>query len=275
MSQFIVGLGGQKCASSWLFECLADHPGFFGKSKDLHFFSRELNWSKGLDWYRSHFEGCIEPFFGEFSTSYLYSEVAISRISKHFPDAKVLVCLRNPYERTYSHYKNKIMRGDVLKDTSFLTALSQHSDLLSHSLYFTHLSNIYKYFPLTNIHLIIFDDIKTKPHTVIRDLYEFVGLSDIHIPKGLNKVVNQSTLFKSTSFVRLSNRLASTLRHYKLHSAINYAKQIGIIEFARTLNKSRHEFQKPLYTADIVERMNQDIDDCEALINKNLQQWKK
>src|SRR6056297_944384 len=41
---------------------------------------------------------------GECSTSYLYSKEAAENIIKFNPKAKIIIVLRNPAERTFSHY---------------------------------------------------------------------------------------------------------------------------------------------------------------------------
>ncbi|MCE2495325.1 MAG: sulfotransferase [Flavobacteriales bacterium] len=57
-----------------------------------------------------------EKMVGECSTSYLYSEVAAERIAKAHPDAKILVVLRDPVERLFSHYLMARKYGFVTED---------------------------------------------------------------------------------------------------------------------------------------------------------------
>ena len=45
-----------------------------------------------------------EKAIGECSTSYLYSSEAAEEIRKFQPDAKIIVILRNPVTRAFSHY---------------------------------------------------------------------------------------------------------------------------------------------------------------------------
>lgn len=45
-----------------------------------------------------------EKVVGECSTSYLFSEVAAERIAEYSPKAKILVVLRDPVKRLFSHY---------------------------------------------------------------------------------------------------------------------------------------------------------------------------
>lgn len=45
-----------------------------------------------------------EEVIGECSTSYLFSENAAKEVAAQYPDAKILVVLRDPVERLFSHY---------------------------------------------------------------------------------------------------------------------------------------------------------------------------
>ena len=49
--------------------------------------------------------------FCEFSTSYLYSYHAPTRVKINFPNTKILVVLRNPILRTLSHLRHEVLNG--------------------------------------------------------------------------------------------------------------------------------------------------------------------
>ena len=52
----LVIIGAQKCATSSLHRYLDAHPDVaMSDPKELNFFIEEKEWSRGLDWYRSHF----------------------------------------------------------------------------------------------------------------------------------------------------------------------------------------------------------------------------
>ena len=44
------GVGSQKAATSWIYNCLSEHPETNMPIKEIHFFSREHNWIKGIKW---------------------------------------------------------------------------------------------------------------------------------------------------------------------------------------------------------------------------------
>ena len=49
-------LAAPKAGSTWLADQLRAHPQvFLPPEKELHFFSDEANWVRGVDWYRERF----------------------------------------------------------------------------------------------------------------------------------------------------------------------------------------------------------------------------
>ena len=66
-----IGIGGQRCGSTWVFQALKEHPAIqTAKEKEIHFFSYYYHF--GFDWYLKQFgKQKNDKIFGEFSTSYL------------------------------------------------------------------------------------------------------------------------------------------------------------------------------------------------------------
>ncbi len=113
-------LGAQKSGTTALFDYLTRHPNIPLTIKDIRFFDKYYD--KGLDWYRLHFPLKILKFtsqkintkqfmIGEATERYLEYPHAPKRIKKITPNAKFLIILRNPIERTYSHYNFNVMRN--------------------------------------------------------------------------------------------------------------------------------------------------------------------
>ena len=105
---FII-IGAQKAGTTSLYNYLLQNP-VVGKSlkKEIHYF--DLNYTKGINWYRSHFvKKRIQKnisVIGEASPLYLYHPEAPNRVSENYPEIKLIVILRDPVERVISHYKH-------------------------------------------------------------------------------------------------------------------------------------------------------------------------
>lgn len=106
-------IGAPRCGTTTLFHTLMQHPSILPPArKELAFFN--LLFRQGLPWYRSRFPGAWERLkvrasTGAFATgdatpSYLFHPHAARRICQTVPEAKLIVVLRDPVERAWSHY---------------------------------------------------------------------------------------------------------------------------------------------------------------------------
>lgn len=121
-------IGGKRCGTtSFYFQALR-HPGilpmfpsarFLPKPRDSkgpHYFDSHSQ--HGLAWYRGHFPSRFKRRLvewrtggpvsaGEASPYYLYHPLAPQRVAGVLPGVKLIVLLRSPLERTYSHYREQ------------------------------------------------------------------------------------------------------------------------------------------------------------------------
>ena len=76
------------------------------KVKEPHYFSVENNWKLGSDFHNSLFESAGKndvAYYGESSTTYCVSEVALKRIHEQLVETKIIFIVRDPVERVVSH----------------------------------------------------------------------------------------------------------------------------------------------------------------------------
>ena len=78
-------------------------------TKEVHFF--DFNWARGDHWYRSHFLRVPGTRTGEASPSYLFHPRAAERAASLVPDIKLIVLLRDPVDRAYSHWAHQVRAG--------------------------------------------------------------------------------------------------------------------------------------------------------------------
>lgn len=132
-------LSAGRCGSTSLFAILGAHPQVLEPShKELHFFDR--NYERGLDFYRRLFplaahRRALERRLGrpvvtgEATTYYLLHPAVPERAAAAVPDAKLIVILRNPVDRAYSHYQLSVRNGD--EPLSFEAALAAEESRLA------------------------------------------------------------------------------------------------------------------------------------------------
>lgn len=180
-------IGTSKAGSTWIFKVLSWHPQIYMyPGKDLGFFTSDFD--KGWDWYIGNFNP--EPqhrVVGEVSHSYLVSEDARDRIHELLPNAKLMVCLREPVQRTFSQYLDGIKNGKIhgtLEEELELTP-----SLINRSRYGTHLERYLEKFPREQVHIGCFDELVTAPSRFASRIFEFLGVDPLEIPEKLQQKV--------------------------------------------------------------------------------------
>ena len=100
-------LGQAKCGTTSLALTLAQHPHvLLAARKELHYFLY-VHRLLSLDWYAQHFP-CGDPQLDvtfDASTTYLSGSGVAERLLAAFPQAKLLVLLRDPVARALSHFR--------------------------------------------------------------------------------------------------------------------------------------------------------------------------
>ena len=87
--------------------------------------------------YLKLFQGVREEIaIGEASVVYLWSETAPQRIAERLPDAKILIVLRDPTERAFSHYLQA--RGCGITRGTFREYIDEDLNCRSNAFTFRH-----------------------------------------------------------------------------------------------------------------------------------------
>ena len=109
--------GIQKGGTTALADYLRQHPALFIPTvKELHFFDNEnLNWQQPQELYAGYHaqftEAPPDSLWGEATPIYSYWWPAMARIWEYNPAMRLILCLRNPVERAYSHWAMETGRG--------------------------------------------------------------------------------------------------------------------------------------------------------------------
>ena len=117
-------IGVQRAGTTWLYECLKEHPEVFvPETKELHFFND--NYEKGIEFYSQYFEEAdsVNQVIGELTPNYYHDIQALQRISQKLPNVKVILILREPIARAYSHYQLSLT--NQCKNMTFDEALAK------------------------------------------------------------------------------------------------------------------------------------------------------
>jgi len=108
-----LGIGAQKCGTSWLYENLSRHPDIsFPAGKEVHFW--DVSRSVGLDHYRSWLAVGDGKLHGDITPAYgILDPVVITECYANFPKLKLLYIIRNPIERAWSAACMALSRAEM------------------------------------------------------------------------------------------------------------------------------------------------------------------
>jgi hypothetical protein len=194
---FIIA-GAMKCGTTSMHRILNSHPHIFVPQKEIHFFDvddliqhpdffffdgqrwhypsfRKKN-TEYWDWYSAFFAAAKqEQLLGEDSTCYLASEIAPERISKVGKEIKIIIMLRDPTDRAYSHYWHLVRTGRAT--LSFEETIQiEPASVLSRSLYEKQVRNYLRFIPRERIYFIVFEEFIRNIDATTRKVCAFLGV---------------------------------------------------------------------------------------------------
>lgn len=203
-------VGEKRCGTTSLHRYLLQHPQVRSPlaSKSTHFF--DLHFDRGLDWYKSFFPGAPSilrssgSIVGETSPYYLFHPLAGERIARTVPDAKLIVLLREPGLRAWSHYQYEQAKGN--EQLSFTDAIEAEPERLagveqqlidtpdlisdphrawsyvSRSRYGRSLARLRQHVDPARIHVVRSESLFEDPHGVLARAHEFLELDPFPTP---------------------------------------------------------------------------------------------
>jgi hypothetical protein len=281
LPNFLV-VGAEKAATTWLYNRLKDHPEIYlPETKEVHFFNKFDSNLKEIDRFERMGLGWYEQFFrnynkkqaiGEVTPMYLCDPEAPFRIKKVLPDVKIIMVLRDPIDRAYSHYwmaKNK-------KHTqlSFEEAVDKKEPrFIQRGLYHKQLRVFLELFPIENIKVILFEDIKKNNIKELSDVYSFLGVNNKYIPEGVNNKENSAQRPKSILIHRVISGIIKLFRvKLKMGWAVDIFKSIGLADKVKMINSKKVTYEpiNKIERNKLKEYYHESNEKLEKLLNRDL-----
>jgi len=203
--------GVQKGGTTVLDQYLRHHPEInMANKKEVHFFDNERLFynnasAPDYDLYHSNFSDYhSEKILGESTPIYSYWKPSLKRIFDYNPEMKLIILLRNPIERAYSHWnKEKInfhsyanSQSEAVETLSFLEALQnekqrcaivlplQHRyySYIDRGLYSEQLKYILKFFPMKQLLLLKSEWLRHDTELTMEKVYQFLSIKTQTLP---------------------------------------------------------------------------------------------
>lgn len=215
-------IGAQRAGTTTLYTYLRRHPDVIGPwradpsvswGKELHFFDE--NFWRGVDWYRKFFPLEMRRqamrrlgrnlVTGEGTPYYMFHPAVPARVAATVPDVRLIVLLRNPVERAYSHYQMMVRSGR--EKLSFEEAIEaepkrlagvedallaeqpvfneyghrthqhhRHRAYVSRGLYADQLERWLELFPREQLLVVRSEDFLARPDDVYAEVFGFLGV---------------------------------------------------------------------------------------------------
>ena len=233
-------IGATRSGTTFLHHLLGRHPDIFmPRTKELHYFNHEGRYQENLKGYFDLFYGFQnETVYGEatplyFETGTLYDvegkitffnpDSSIPRIHKHFPDAKIIVSLRDPIERIHSIYQKNLGQSkvSVSLNQEIRSELEGGSrlHLIHRNRYDLHLQKVFELFSPSQVKIIIFENWTKNHQHITSELCDFLDVEFVSLDfeeKDKNKrehyTAKQSTPFPD-SYYELDDSLLEDIKH--------------------------------------------------------------
>lgn len=268
-----IGVGPPRTATTWLHEILSGHVGLPEGIKETDFFVWQYD--KGLEWYAAHFRNCPpERPAGEFSPNYFGGATTRERIAKHIPGCKIICTLRDPVERTYSHYR-KACEGEYFSG-SFEECLEKRPGWLEWSRYAFHVGAWRALFGTENVLILIQDDLRANPQDFLNQACDFIGIPRLQLAnsRSQDKLVNAiPNLPMNPLLARTARIIRDRLQKRGHYAMVNLLKRTGLRRF---LFSGGPPFE-PLHAetdARLREFFRPEVDALEEMLGRDLSAWK-
>lgn len=292
-----VGIGAARAGTSWIYECLREHPQIcMTEDEEAGLFDYLKAEVQGLkieesypDVYEYNFKACrAGSLRGEYTPSYLTDPAILHLIKEHYPAAKIIVCLRNPIERLHSYFLGGQLTGKISKATSLerLAIEGAENYYIKLGFYYSQLKTVFELFPKSNVLVLITEDIVRDPTKFIQNVYRFLGVEESFVPSMANEKVRwmAQNPVKSVLLNRAIINILSLFQKKSLRPIGLFLGKVGLAKLTNFLTsvnyrkKGLKPYVKPPIPLDVRARLQEiyqpDIQNLEKLINRDLSFWK-
>jgi hypothetical protein len=296
MPDFLI-IGAAKSGTTSLYFYLQQHPQIFMPyMKEPFFFAfqgqelqdcflagkmkENLRVVTTLEQYQALFaDAPVGSMVGEASTLYLYQPNAAARIKEQIPNVKLIVVLRNPVDRAYSHYQH-FVRDGYEPEADFYSAILAEKIRMQQNwfpsyfyfdagFYSVQLKRYYDLFPKEQIKVFLYEDLQDA-EKMTKEIFAFFGLNtDLKIDTGtkhnLSGDIRFPALYRSVKHSAKIKPFLRRLMPVKAWSRLRAYWEKWIIRPVGGMDEEVREELQTLFREDILS--------LQGLIDRDLSSW--
>jgi hypothetical protein len=273
----MIGIGAQKCASSWVHAALGVHPQIgVSDPKEVDFFSYYFD--RGYEWYETHFvQARSKSVRFEASPSYLHDPRTPARVHAYDPAMKILLMLRDPIDRAYSNHLHEVIKGHIGK-VSFAEGLANNPSYVEQGLYATHLNRWLSAFPRDQLLVLLAEEVSADPDAAAQQVYAFAGVDATFTSAVLHERRNESDRPRFPALRQVLRSGGTTLRKLGLEESLATFKKSGPVARMMQANsvdlRAEIPAMDPVSRAQLVEIFAPEITALVKLLGRNTLPWK-
>jgi hypothetical protein len=187
---FLIGI--QKAGTTTLNDWLSQHPQIYcyNSLKDIPLFVKfpdEKQLYKRLSLETPAYNS--EPIVLHSAVNYIFYPSLIHQIALQKPQAKLLLILRNPVNRTVSSYfyfqkmlreKRDIEEALIYEPQKDFEITRDNNDFtyIEHGFYYTQVKNCLQYFSREQLLVLDYDDLKNNADSLLKSVFQFLNIDE-------------------------------------------------------------------------------------------------
>jgi len=212
---------------------------------------------------------------GEASVSYLFYPSVPARIKEFAPGARIIISLRDPVERAFSHYYMEHKLGyvkDSFEDILYKKSKHKYAHLwyqqyIELGMYYEQVKRYIDQFGKDNVRVFIYDDFTTDIEGSILAVLDFLKIDNTYMPDSRGRYNTYSTpRNKFFHFLYSQKRLRTFARKLLPEDRIESIKNLFLTRDKKATKKE-----------DIIRSLRKlykpDIQKLEKLLDRNLGSW--
>ena len=216
-----------------------------------------------------------QQIIGEASVSYLFYPNVANRIFDYNPRSKIIIILRDPVERAFSHYSMDLRLGHVKQslDELFDLGLNNKDNLFFQQYillgqYYEQVNRYIEVFGRENICVKFYDELKLDASSFYSDILKFLQQENDH-NIDFNQPFNKSKL-PSNKFIKWLYSWPIIRKISLIFLPLSVIEFININFFKENNNIINNDLKSKLHSFFL-----EDIEKLEKLLSKDLNSWKK
>ena len=279
-------VGAAKSGTTSLYQYLNQHPYIFmPTNKEPWFFCSDavddsLNIRldiirKEEDYWNLFCPATDEQLKGEASTGYLFFyKHTIQNIKRYVPEwkyLKIIMIIRNPIDRAFSHYLNDRVGGTINKsfyrvvDECLLGKVNPEDNYIDYGFYYSQIQAYLENFK--HVKIILFDDFKNDSESVVSEIFDFLDVDssfrpsiDLQYNVSAKKNVVSNMIYKKNFIKSFTQLCLPKIAREKIKNFL-----LKTFSEKPVLNEKTKSRLREIY--------RQDISELQRLIDKDLSRW--